>query len=74
MRVVTQGPLISLYVNGHLLDQVDDDSLADGGVGLWVQKLQEIAFDNLIVIEEGLKPHDLRHSAAKLRRSTGASL
>ena len=60
MRVVTQGPLISLYVNGHLLDQVDDDSLADGGVGLWVQKLQEIAFDNLIVIEvEGMRGQPL---------------
>jgi len=49
------GSSLSLWVNGHLLVTVTDNSFSSGDIGLlatsWEGSLSEIAFDNLVIIE-----------------------
>jgi sugar lactone lactonase YvrE len=61
LKVVCQGVQIALYVNGHHLSTVSDDSFAEGKVGLIVAAAQgsdpiKVAFDNFVVsgVEAGL--------------------
>jgi hypothetical protein len=54
LKVVCQGTRIALYANGYHLATVDDDSFAEGKVGLIVATDEysdpvKVAFDNLVV-------------------------
>ncbi|MFB0536698.1 MAG: family 16 glycoside hydrolase [Anaerolineae bacterium] len=54
LKVVCQGPQIALYVNGHHLTTLSDDSFAEGKIGLIAAAIEysepvKVAFDNLVV-------------------------
>ena len=51
LRVVIKGDRLSFYINGSKIGEVTDLSLAPSGrIGLFVGGLQEVVFDNLVVI------------------------
>lgn len=68
IRVVTDGDRFELYVNSQLLTEVVDPNLSGGRVALTVQQLQEVAFDNLRIIELGEAPptQPLRKAAGQV--------
>ena len=49
LRVVTSGSLMEFYINGTMVNSVTDDTFTEGRIWLFVYKLQEVAFDNLVV-------------------------
>ncbi len=53
LRVETEGSVIRLFVNGELLEEISDDTFADGEMALAVNTFDEgdatVTFDNLIV-------------------------
>ena len=49
LRVVTSGSLMEFYINGTMVNSITDDTLTEGKIGLFVDHLQEVAFDNLEV-------------------------
>jgi hypothetical protein len=54
LKVVCQGPQIALYVNGHHLTTLSDDSFVEGKIGLSAAAIEypepvKVAFDNLVV-------------------------
>lgn len=53
LRVVTLGNLFKFYINGVLVDQITDSDFKEGLVGLRVEDVQEVAFDNFVVVEPG---------------------
>ena len=58
LRVVTSGSLLEFYINGTMVNSVTDETLTDGFIGLYVENIQEVAFDNLAVkvIERNEQP------------------
>jgi len=56
LRVVTSGSLFEFYINGTMVNSVTDETLTEGVIGLFVQNIQEVAFDNLEVIERDEQP------------------
>jgi hypothetical protein len=55
LRVTAYGDQFRFYVNDQLMAEFSDSRLASGRVSVFVEKLQEVAFDNLTVrkIEAG---------------------
>lgn len=49
LRVTAYGDHFRFYVNDDLLTEVHDDRVAAGRISVYVEKLQEVAFDNLAV-------------------------
>lgn len=63
LRVVKQGSVFTLYLNGQAVNQVgvvEDDALLGTKVGLFVGNEQEIAFDNFKVKVEPYAEHLLK--------------
>jgi len=58
LRVITSGSLFEFYINGVMVNSITDNTLTDGIIGLYVQDIQEVAFDNLVVkvIERAEQP------------------
>ena len=56
LRVVTTGSVFQLFINGTKVNEVEDDTIPDGKVRLFVTSLQEVAFDDLSVIESTILP------------------
>ena len=54
LAVATSGSSISLYVNGHKVEEVHDSRYRVGFVGLRVQDGQEVSFDNLLISKASL--------------------
>jgi hypothetical protein len=49
LRVTAYGDQFRFYVNDQLMAEFSDSRLAGGRVSVFVEKLQEVAFDNLAV-------------------------
>ena len=61
LRVITRVSLFEFYINGVIVNSITDETHTEGRIILYLNKLQEVAFDNLVVkiTEEGqplLKP------------------
>ena len=54
LRIETEGSLCRFYVNERLLDQAVDNSFEQGFIGLYVGSIQEVAFDNVDIVEKML--------------------
>ena len=56
LRVVTSGSFFEFYINGTMVNSVTDETLTEGLIRLYVGNIQEVAFDNLEVIEMNEQP------------------
>ena len=51
LKVVTIGNLFKFFINGTQVNQISDNDFKQGYVGLRVEDVQEVAFDDLVIIE-----------------------
>jgi hypothetical protein len=52
IKIIANGPTLTLFVNGHQLQQVHDDTFASGGIGLGAARFAADAvfvFSNLVI-------------------------
>ena len=47
LRVVTSGSHFEFYINGVMVNSITDATFTEGKIRLYVENLQEVAFDNL---------------------------
>ena len=49
LRIITSRSRFEFYINGVMVNSITDDTLTEGYMELFVDNLQEVAFDNLVV-------------------------